>query len=172
MQKQPDPFKLSFFRQLIPHRQMTLTLSEPKQQAYQRLEAAFADEIFLGGGFWQRSQRYWGHINGNQFILHGPKAYRQFCFRTRGSLDSQGEQLVVQLLIQLSRRDIYGLLYTLIVLLVALPIVLSWWGVQLMPLYLGFIYGMVQWHLSHYSTEISKLVANIISDIPLDSASY
>lgn len=171
MQKQPDPLKLSFFRQVIPHRQITLTLSAPLEQAYQRLEAAFADDIFLGGGFWQRSQHYWGHINGNQFILHGPKAHRQFCFRTRGSLADQGEQLEVQLLIQLSRRDIYGLLYILIFLFVALPLVLSWWGVQLMPFYLGFIYGMVQWHVSHYSTEISQLVANIINDIPLKSDS-
>lgn len=102
----------------------------------QRLEDTFADDILLGGGFWRRSQRYWGHISGNKFILHGPKAYRQFCFRTRGALNSQGEQLVVQLLIQLSRRDIYGLLYTLAFILVGLPIVLRWWGVQLMPLYL------------------------------------
>lgn len=168
MKTQPDPFKLSFFRQLIPHRRLTLTLSAPIEQATQRLEDTFADDIFLGGGFWRRSQRYWGHINGNQFILHGPKAYRQFCFRTRGMLDSQGEKLVVQLLIQLSRRDIYGLLYTLAFILIGLPIVLRWWGVQLMPLYLGFIYVMVQWHLSHYSTEIRQLIADIINDIPLD----
>ncbi len=136
MQTHPDPFKLSFFRQLIPHRRLTLTLSAPIEQAIQRLEDTFADDILLGGGFWRRSQRYWGHISGNKFILHGPKAYRQFCFRTRGALNSQGEQLVVQLLIQLSRRDIYGLLYTLAFILVGLPIVLRLWGVQLMPLYL------------------------------------
>lgn len=172
MQQQPDPFKLSFFHQLMPHRQITLTLAAPMEQACQRLDEAFADDIFLRGGFWQVSRHYWGHINNNQFILHGPKAYRQFCFRTRGSLDNQREQLVVQLLIQLSRRDIFGLLYSLAFVLGFLLLVAKEGGglwLPFLPFFVGFTYVMTQWHLSHYSTEISKLVTDIIKDIPLNS---
>ncbi len=169
MQQQQDLFKLPFVRQLLPHRRMMLTVPTSMEQAYQRLEEAFADDIFLGGNFWQLSRHYWGHINGNQFILHGPRAHRQFCFRTRGSLENRGDQLVVQLLFQLSRRDLYGLLYSLMFLLVGLQVVLRWWGMLLLPFYLGFIYVMVQWHVYHYSEEISKLVVDIIKGNPINS---
>ncbi|WP_299402608.1 hypothetical protein [Acaryochloris sp. IP29b_bin.148] len=172
MQNQPDPFKLSFFRQLIPHRQIMLTISIPMNQASQRLEEAFVDDIFLRGSFWRCSRHYWGHMHGKHFVLHGPKAHRQFCFRTRGILDNRGEQLVVQLLIQLSRRDIFGLLYSLAFVLGFLFFASREGGIFLMPFlpfFVGFIYVMVQWHLSHYSAEISKLVAEIIKGLPLTS---
>lgn len=166
--------KLSFFRQLIPHRQITLTFSTSIEQACQRLDKAFACDISLGGSFWQWPRHYWGHINGNQFVLHGPKAYRQFCFRTRGSFDVQGEQLVIQLWIQLSRRDVLSLLYSLAFVLGFLFLASKEGGVLMLPFlpfFLGFTYVAVQWHLSHYSTEIGKLVADIINNIPLNSTS-
>lgn len=174
MQKQLDPIKLSFFRQLIPHRQIALTLSTPIEQAYQRLDEAFAGDISLGGSFVQWPQHYleqiprhyWGHINGNQFVLHGPEAYRQFCFRTRGFFAIQGEQLVLELWVQLSRRDVFGLLYVLAFVFGFLFFVVQEVGVVFIPFplfFLGFIYLAVQWHLSYYAAEISKFVADIVN---------
>lgn len=172
MQQQADPVERTFSRQWIPHRQITLILSIPMEQAYQRLDAVLAEDIFLGGSFWQWPRHYWGHINGNQFVLHGPKAHRQFCFRTQGSLCAQGEQLVVKLWIQLSRRDVFSLLYSLAFVLGFLFLGAKEEGVVFLPFFfffLGFIYLAVQWHLSHYATEISKLVADIINETLLIS---
>lgn len=172
MQQQSDPIERPFFRQWIPHRQITMTLTIPMEQAYQRLDEVLAEDIVLGGSFWQWPRHYWGHINGNQFVLHGPKAHRQFCFRTRGSLIAQGEQLIVQLWIQLSRRDVFSLLYSLAFVLGFLFLGAQEGGVVFLPFllfFLGFIYLAVQWHLSHYATEISKLVVDIINGTPLTS---
>lgn len=169
MQKQPNPFNQTFLRRLIPHRQITLTIPVSMAQACQNLEVAFADDILLGGSFWRLRRHYWGHINNNYLILHGPRAHRQFCFRTQGLLENHEDQTVLHLLIQLSRRDIYSLLFMVAFLLVALPVVLQGWGVQLMPFYLGFLYLMIQWHFQHYSTEISQFLTNIINDNPLES---
>lgn len=169
MHQQQPVFKQFFLCQLIPHRKVTLTLMVPIEEARQRLIRVFANDILLEGSFWRLTRHYWGHIHNNQIVLHGPQAHRQFCFRTQGLLEKHEGQIILRLLIQLSRRDLYGLLFAIVFLAIALPTVLQGWGVQLMPFYFGFLYVMVQWHFQHYAHEISILLANIINGVSLNS---
>lgn len=86
------------------------------------------------------------------------------------TLTAQGEQLVVQLWIQLSRRDVFSLLYSLAFVLGFLFLGAQEGGVVFLPFllfFLGFIYLAVQWHLAYYSTGISQLVADTINGTPL-----
>lgn len=153
--------------QLIPYRCMTLTIPVPIMQAQQRLKIIFAQDIIL-----KRRQRtvptryYRGHLTQNQLVLIGPRLNSLFLFRTHGRLISQGDHIALQLLIQLNHQYTYILVpVSIAAFLIAfiLPI-FEWRGLEIIPLYLGSFYVIVQWYLQYYSNEICELLKDIITD--------
>ena len=144
-------------------RRVTITAPVPMMQASQNLKAALAEDIMLSGS-WQLTRRYWGHFSYPDLTLHGPRANRQFCFLTQGQLQrgSDREQTTLDISITLGQASEAQLLWLLVMLPILLGVVLRWFGLFLLPLFLGFFYSMTQWHFSHYTTEIRMLLKDLM----------
>jgi hypothetical protein len=143
-------------------RRKTVTVPIPVEQARHHLKMALAKPITLTGRF-QVTRHYWGQISPDRLTLNGPRAVKQFCFLTRGELHGRGNQTELVLQVYLRDQDFYQLAMAAGILLILLPLVLRWWGLTVLPLFLGFLYGMTQWHLSHYAQEITQLLAELMT---------
>lgn len=144
-------------------RRITLTAPSPVALVRERLAAALSEKIVLKGQF-QLTRYYWGQLNHNHLTLYGPRANRQFCFLTQGELSYGGIQTQFDGHMYLRALDFYQLMLAIAVLIVALSVVLRWFGLTLMPLFLGFFYGMVQWHFQCYQGEITRLLTRLMAD--------
>lgn len=131
-----------------------------------RLAQCFTEDIVLPG-LLQSKRRYWGHLDGQTLVLHGPNANKQFRFLTKGHLTEVQSQTLLDLHILLSRQDIFSLLFVIFLLLVAVPLMFQALSIFLLPALLLFIYGMLQWHFQYYEKEISQLLLDIIMGVPV-----
>ncbi len=140
-------------------RRRSLVVPVAIAQAQANLRSALQTDIILQGN-WQLTRRYWGQVDVRTVTLHGPQAQRQFCFLTRGQLNEgehPGETRLV-LDITLGRASQTQLAGAIAFLIIALTLVLHLWGMILLPVFLGFLYGMTQWHFTHYAKEIERLL--------------
>lgn len=144
------------------HRYLTITVPLPLIAVRQNLRQALSGEIVLRGQ-WQLTRRYWGHISQDQLTLHGPRANRQFCFLVQGKLRPQGRQTQFEGRMHLRALDFYQLLLPVGFLLIGLPVMFRQASVVFLPLFLGFMYGMVQWHFEHYQGEITRLLTDMMT---------
>ncbi|MEM0981027.1 MAG: biotin/lipoyl-containing protein, partial [Cyanobacteria bacterium P01_H01_bin.58] len=65
--------------------------------------------------------------------------------------------------IHLKASDFYQLLFPVGFLLTVFPAMFRQASVVLIPLFLGFLYGMVQLHFDHYRGEIRRLLTDLMT---------
>jgi hypothetical protein len=142
-------------------RRLTVTVSLPADQVRHHLKAALSKPITLTGRF-HMTRHYWGQVSNNHLTLHGPRAHQQLCFFTQGALRDGGTQTELALQIHLRDLDFYQLAMAVGVLFTLLMLLMQGWGVAVFPLFSGFLYGMTQWHFSHYAQEITQLLTDLM----------
>lgn len=147
---------------LLLRRQVTVKVQIPIALARSNLATALSKEIALSGKF-QLTRRYWGHLSKNHLKFRGPKANRQFCFLIEGDLSDGGSEALFKGKMSLSNEDVYQLLSAVVVLFGILVVMLQWGAMIAIPVFLGFIYMMVQWHFQFYAQEITQLLADLMA---------
>lgn len=101
MRKRQNLCKQSLFGRIFPHSRLVLVSSVPAALAYQRLERAIATGIVIEDKYcYWNYWRFWGSLKNNQLTFFGPRTAKRFCFRTQGLLFTQGNYLVLHLLIE------------------------------------------------------------------------
>lgn len=143
-------------------RRLTVTVPLSLMEVRQNLKQGLAGEIVLQGQ-WQLARRYWGSVSHDRLTLYGPRANRQFCFWVQGELKSRQRQTQFEGRMYLRAQDFYQLLLPLGFLLIGLPAMFRQASVLFLPLFLGFMYGMVQWHFEHYQGEIKRLLTDMMT---------
>ncbi|WP_027269048.1 hypothetical protein [Leptolyngbya sp. PCC 6406] len=152
------------------HRRITLTVPVAIAVARQQLNFSLSREIVLGGRF-KLTRRYWGHFSADQLTLYGPRAQKQFCFRTQGQLSASDlpDHTRIDLDIYLRTLDLYLLLVAIAVVTTVLLAIFRLGGLVLLPIFLGFFYLMVQWHFQYYATEITQLLKDLSTGVKVES---
>ncbi|NEP11571.1 MAG: hypothetical protein F6K14_15440 [Symploca sp. SIO2C1] len=146
---------------LLLRRQVTVKVEISIALAKSNLATALSQEIVLTGEF-QLTRRYWGYLRDNHLTLYGPKANRQFCFLVKGNLGDAGSQTLLNGKMHLKSGDFYQLCCTVVTIFVVLLFMFRWSGIILMPVFVGFIYGMVQWHFQWFAKEITQLLTDLM----------
>lgn len=141
-------------------RRVLLTVPGAIALTQANLRTALAGDMVLSGP-WQLTRRYWGQLSASGGLtLHGPRGQRQFCFLTRGQLQPGANPNETQLAatITLGWTSEVPLLGAIAVLAILLPLMVGKTSLLALPLFLGFLYAMTQWHFHHYSREITTLL--------------
>lgn len=144
-------------------RPIKVTTPLPIALVRSQLETALSQEIVLKGSF-QLTRRYWGNLSSDRLMFYGPRANRQFCFLTRGKLTHNSAQTRLDGQMHLRSQDFYQLVSAVVVVAVLLPVMFRWVGLIFLAIFLGFLYGMVQWHFQHYAREITQLLTDLMTE--------
>jgi len=147
---------------LLLRRQVTVKVEIPIASAKINLTTALSQEIVLTGEF-QLTRRYWGNLSENHLTFYGPRANRQFCFLVKGNLSDEGSQTRLNGKMYLRTGDFYQLCFAVVTIFVLLLLMFRWNGMIFLPVFVGFIYGMVQWHFQWYAEEISQLLTDLMT---------
>jgi hypothetical protein len=149
-------------------RRVSLTVPGAIASTQANLRTALGGDIVLSGS-WQPTRRYWGQLSSSGTLtLHGPRGHRQFCFLTRGRLQPGPNPHETQLAatITLGWFSEGQLLGAIAILVIVLPLMVGKTSLLALPLFLGFLYAMTQWHFHHYSREITTLLRDRMANGP------
>ncbi|OKH17614.1 hypothetical protein [[Limnothrix rosea] IAM M-220] len=130
--------------------------------AQKNITRALQNDLVLSKKY-QLTRYYWGHGEQNKVRLVGPRAMKQFCFRFEGKLTGGDRQTKLIGTLRLRNQDFHQVAFAALLITVFLSALLRWGAITVMPLFLGFLYGMVQWHFQCYAKEYQHILTSLLS---------
>ena len=134
--------------------------------AQQNIREGLYDDIVLSSKFKVR-RRYWGSADLNQVRFFGPKARKQFCFRTQGKLTGNQDETKLVATMRLCTFDFYQLLFAALVFSIILAIGMQEAAIFPLLAFFLFLYGMTQWHFEVYQRDIKCILTCLLKTEPL-----
>ncbi len=111
----------------------------------------------------QLTRYYRGDCEQGKIRFVGPKAMKQFCFRFEGQLTGGDRQTKLAGTLRLRNSDFYQVGFAALCIIGFLSAILCWGAITVSPLFLGFLYGMTQWHFQFYAKEHKHILTSLLS---------
>lgn len=148
-------------RFLLLYRPIKINIQLPLDTVSRNVSEALSRSIMLSGKH-QVSRRYWGKFEQDQIQFHGPRANKQCCFAVTGKLAQNNSNTVFTGQMYLSKGDHYQLFAAVVIICSFLAVLLRWGAIFISPIFIGFIYGMTQWHFQFYIKEITQILTDLM----------
>lgn len=126
------------------------------------LSTQLSDVVMIPAAAYRFERKFWGELNGDEVVLHGPKAYRQMQFLTVGQLTQDSEGTVLKAKMQVARKELISLGGLLIV--VTGWIALIHWPLlaAALPFYVFLFFAVIAWNFSKHMPEITNLLKQLM----------
>lgn len=156
--------KISIRQALVSsfYKEISVRVPASIEAVRENLSAQLSDDVVIPAAAFRFERRYWGELQRDKVVLHGPKAYRQMQFLAVGKLTQDSEGTVLNAKMQVAKKELISLGGLMIVM--TGWIALIHWPLLAMalPFYVFLFFAVIAWNFSKHMPEITNLLKQLM----------